>query len=212
MDLIVWFILCTLFSSGLIIFHHWMELFSSSDSISKEELTGIPEIFRRKINAIPDPALFFTGYGIGIFLSWLLVLFGGMVSPDLTVASDYGENTPANYFFQSFLFPILLAILWPAFIDLLPEGSKEKLSSAGNGLFYGSAVSLAALNFSIWGVFHQTRFLFIFLNAAVLLIFALYKLNDHFNQKHRPESEENPFQEDFTEDSQDFLSDEDLEL
>jgi len=196
-----------------------MELFQKSDTYTKRELTGFTEIVTEKLHALPDPVITGIGYTAGIVFSWLLVLFGGLVSPDITTAADYGENTAANYFFQSFLFPLLLSFLWPSLSDLLSSFSRSKIDSAGNGFFIGCAASLAALSLGIWGIYHNTSFLFVLLNGIILFIFALYKLNSQYRVENE-EISKSPFSEDDASDDFDDsqknsnfdLSDEDLEI
>ena len=211
MEILVWIILLSLFTFSLFVFHHWLELFHYASTYSRDELMDIPSILREKMHSIAGLPLFGAGFLTGAVFSWLLVLFGGLVSPDITGAPGYGENTPANYFFQSLLFPVLLSFLLPSLKDLLPSGTGNTAGMM-NGLLIGCALSLGALNLSIWGVHHNTRFLFMFLNCILLFIFALYKFDKHIHGSEEHEQENTLF-EDSQEDSSDFTpSDEDLDI
>lgn len=211
MDFFVWLILFVLFSVLLPSMHYWGDLFAKKDSFTREELTDVREIMEMSFREIEDKPILIGLFAAGSLLAWLVVLFGGLLSPDLSMASDFAEDTAANYFFQSFLFPVLLSIVLGGLTDAFPDGIINRIAEHRDALVCGLSISMISLNLSSWGIHHQMNFLFLFLNSCILFVFALYRMDVYIRKMKALNSDfkASPSSMDF---SADPLDDEDFEV
>ncbi|MCB1304495.1 MAG: hypothetical protein KDK37_09465, partial [Leptospiraceae bacterium] len=87
-----------------------------------------------------------------------------------------------NYFFQSALFILILHLAFPSFRDLARDqggssGILMRILNTEIALFFGISCTLAAINLTVWGVHHQTSFLFSLINAVFCMLYAGFRLS-----------------------------------
>ena len=185
LDILVWVILFSIFSGIVLVFHYWYELFTQKDRYGREEILNIPQIIQDQLLHLTDGRdrmLQFAGIGVGIALGWCLTWVGGFFSPDMGPEPDWASAQMPNYFFQSALFVLILHLAYPSFRDLAydsggPSGILMRILNTEISLFYGLCGTLAAVNLTVWGVHHQTSFLFALINAVICLLYAGYRLD-----------------------------------
>jgi len=179
---LVWFILFIVLLGAVLVVSYWLELIRRKDEYTRDELVNFPRIFSEQSSRLMQPgeeAPAFIMLGAGVLFSWILTLFGGLVSPDLTPAPDYAAAQIPNYFFQSILFPAILHFIRPSLRDLVApyeSGFLGRLMDAELNFFLGLAVSLGAINISLWGVYNEMSFPFCFINMAACLVYAGYRV------------------------------------
>ncbi len=186
LDFLVWAILLIIFAGVILILDYWGHLLREQDSYTRGELVDFYRIYLRQIenltSARGDAGINYMAIGAGIGVAWALTLFGGLLSPDVTAASDHAEDQIPNYFFQSLLFPLILHIVWPAMKDVAldqggPQGILSRLLNAEIPFFFAMAVALGSINLAVWGVYHHMNFLFAAINAGLCFVYAGYRLH-----------------------------------
>lgn len=195
LDVFVWLILFLLFSGLALLFHYWYELISGREEYTRNELVGFAKILPgqfKKLTEQGDKILNFISLGVGIIVAWLLTLFGGLVSPDVSRAPDFASDQIPNYFFQSFLFPGILHLVWPAFREIIStnidkENVISKLLKSDLPFFFTLCAALPAINFAVWGIYHEFSFLYCLINSAACLAYIGFRL--HQGLKEKAESE-----------------------
>lgn len=178
LELFVWLILYAILQCILFFVTHLLELFESKDEYTKSELTDLRSILLSGLSRIVPNGMAAVAMLVGIIASWLLVLFGGLMSPDTTPATDHAESAWPNYFFLSFLTVIIFHIAMPALKDLnLGRSSAlSRFASEDKSLLVSVAVNLVAISLAGWGVFHELSFLFCLLNGLLCMSYCLYLL------------------------------------
>lgn len=185
LDILVWVILFSIFAGIVLVVHYWYELFTNKDRYGREEILNIPQILQDQLLHLTegrDRLLQFAGIGVGIALGWCLTWVGGFFSPDMGPEPDWASAQMPNYFFQSGLFVLILHLAYPSFKDLAQDsggssGLLMRLLNTEISLFFGLTCTLAAMNLSVWGVHHQTSFLYALINAVICLLYAGYRLD-----------------------------------
>lgn len=185
LDILVWVILFSIFAGIVLVVHYWYELFLQKDRYNREELLNIPQIIQDQLLHLTDGRdrmLQFAGIGVGIGIGWCLTWIGGFFSPNVGPEPDWASAQMPNYFFQSALFILILHLAYPSFRELAYDsggssGLLMRLLNTEISLFFGLCVTLAAMNLSVWGVHHQTNFLFALINAVLCLGYAGFRLD-----------------------------------
>ncbi len=193
---VVWLILLWLFTGLALLLRYWIDLFRSREEYTRPEILDLATILQGEMGRLTPPGgklhslLSFAG---GVLVVWFLALLGGLVSPDLSTTPDLAENHLPNYFFQSLLILPLLQLIWPLLKDLNRGNGPGPLSlflKTELSLFFGAAVTLVALNFTLWGVYHQMSFLFVLLNSLASMGYLLYRLLHKKTWEEEEESEQ----------------------
>jgi len=174
LELFVWFILFLLLTGGVSLVYHWIELFRLKEEYTRDELTDLRSILLYRFRTITGESTAGTILsGAGVVVAWGVIAFGGLVSPDVTAAPDYAEGVVSNYFFQSIFLPVLLHIAWPG-LDTLISQKTSALRRKHYPFLATLSLSFAAANLSFWGVYHRFSFLFVLINASLLIIYVLF--------------------------------------
>ena len=184
-ELLVWSTLLCIFAGVILVLDYWGHLLREQDSYRRDELIDFYRILLRQFESLTargDTALSYASIGAGIAVAWALTLFGGLLSPDITMAPDHAEDQIPNYFFQSILFLFILHIVWPSLKDVAmdqggPHGMPARLVNTETTFFFGLAVALGAINLTMWGVYHHQSFLFCSINAGLCFVYAGYRLH-----------------------------------
>ena len=185
LDILVWVILFSIFSGIVLVVHYWYELFTRKDRYGRDEILNIPQIIQDQLMHLTDGRdrlLQFAGIGVGIAIAWCLTWVGGFFSPDVGPEPDWASAQMPNYFFQSALFVLILHLAYPSFRDLAHDswessGMLMRILNTEISLFFGLTCGLAAMNLTVWGVHHQTSFLFSLINAVICLLYAGFRLD-----------------------------------
>ncbi len=116
----------------------------------------------------------------GIFIAFAFTALGGLLSPDLSPAPDYASDQLANYFFQSFLLLLALHFIWPVILDMTKDSSSSSWLHAflmqDQAFFLALSCALAAMNCTLWGIYHEMRFSFTCSNSILCLAYAGFRL------------------------------------
>lgn len=186
LEILVWATLLIIFAGVILILDYWGHLLREQESYTRSELVDFYRIYLRQIenltSARGDTGINYMAIGAGIAVAWALTLFGGLLSPDVTAATDHAEDQIPNYFFQSLLFPLILHIVWPSMKDVAldqggPRGILSRLLNAEISFFFALAVALGSINLAVWGVYHHMHFLFAAINAGLCFVYAGYRLH-----------------------------------
>ncbi len=190
-ELIAWIFLTILLFAVTLLLHYWSELFSEQEQYTRSEILGIPAIFKHELAGLLDHGQVVfqvASLAAGIAFSWFLVLLGGLAAPDGGIIPDHATESLSNYFFQSVLILPIIHGIWPFIKDLgigSPSSLPALISRTEMAFFTAVSCSLAAIPLSIWGVYHQTSFLFSLFNAVIAISYAVIRL-----RLHRPGEEE----------------------
>jgi hypothetical protein len=184
-EILVWTTLLGIFASVVLVLDYWSHLLREQDSYTRDELVDLYRINLRQFENLTgrgETSLNYLALLAGIAVAWALTLFGGLLSPDVTLAPDHAEDQIPNYFFQSILFPLILHIVWPSMKDVAndqagPDGVLSRLLATELPFFFGLTVALGAINLAVWGVHHHMSFLFCAINAVLCFIYAGYRLH-----------------------------------
>lgn len=184
-ELLVWATIFGIFVGVILVLDYWGHLLREQDSYTRDELIDLYRIILRQfenLTARGDSSLNYLSLLGGVAVAWILTLFGGLLSPDITVAPDHAEDQIPNYFFQSILFPLILHIVWPAMKDVAndqggPDGIPGRLMATELPFFFSLTVALGAINLAAWGVYHHMSFLFCSINAGLCFVYAGYRLH-----------------------------------
>lgn len=180
-EFVIWLVLFGLLASGVLIIHYWYSLIQHRDSYSRADLVDFGAILNQQLHRLIGKRDVPLGYGalaVGAGIAWFLTLLGGLVSPDTTSAPDFASASIPNYFFQSILFPAILHLLWPSLRELAGSGGMAiRLLATARPLFFGLAIALGAINITVWGLYHETSFLFCLINNILALGYAGYRLD-----------------------------------
>jgi hypothetical protein len=185
-EILVWAALLGIFAAVVLVLDYWGRLLRQQDSYSRDELVDFYRIILRQVEALTgrgDSGLNYLSLAAGVGMAWLLALFGGVLSPDVSLAPDHAEDQIPNYFFQSILFLAILHIVWPSLKDVAsdqgggPDGIASRLLATDAPFFFSFAIALGAINLTEWGVYHQMSFLFSAINAGLCFVYAGYRLH-----------------------------------
>lgn len=184
-ELFVWVILFGIFAGVVLVLDYWGHLLREQETYSRDELIDFYRIIMRQFENLTgrgETGLNYLALGGGIAVAWVLTLFGGLLSPDITMAPDYAEDQIPNYFFSSILFLLILHIVWPSIKDVAadqggPDGILSRLLATETPFFFAFAVALGAMNLTVWGVYHHMSFLFCAINAVLCFVYAGYRLH-----------------------------------
>ncbi len=183
-EIIVWIILYFFLSGAVLVVHYWYNLFQSREQYTRDEILDFMRIIQdqiQKLTASGDRGLNFISIFVGVVTAWILTLFGGLVSPNSSLAPDHAEAEMPNYFFQSALFLLILHLVWPSLKEMALERGGEsspiyKILQTEIPFFYGFCSALGAVNLAVWGVYHEMLFLFCFINMLICLFYVGYRL------------------------------------
>ena len=186
LELLICIILLSWFSGAVLLLRYWYALILSKERYTRDELVDFLNIFmdeQKRLLGSESPLAGIITLGIGVFCAIILTWFGGIISPNLTGASDYAEAQYPNYFFQSFLAPLVLHFVWPTIKDIAvdqgggPGSFVHKLALAEVPFFFGLCTGLATANFTAWGYHHEMSFLYCLINSLLCLGYAGYRLH-----------------------------------
>ena len=196
LELVVWLAVFIPFTALLLLFNYWIYLFRTQDSYSREEIINVPKIVRIEFGRLlsgQDMFLRILSFSGGMLAVWALTLLGGFLSPDLSPAPDHAADQVPNYFFQSGLFLFILHLIWPAFKDV---GSRlqgqpwlQRLSCLDLPFFLSLSLGLAAMNLSLWGLYHEMHFLYCIINISLCVAYASYRLGAEEKKLFKAEEE-----------------------
>ena len=179
LELIVWIFLSIFLGSVTLLIRYWYTLLKNKEMVRRGELIDIKTILITEFKSLL--ALSSTGYpamGIGAIIAWGIALFGGLVTPDTTMAPDFAEGRITNYFFLSAFLPILFTLFWPNLREIVQNSSlMRNFVESEVAFFFGMGITLAAINLTAWGVHHELSFLYTIINIMVLLTLVIYKLD-----------------------------------
>ncbi|MBE7411656.1 MAG: hypothetical protein L6Q54_03260 [Leptospiraceae bacterium] len=167
------------------VLNYYFKLFGDreKDTFSREELIDFLRIIPKEMLSVIESHGDIQNGGIAFFLSaffsYLWSLLGGLIG------SPHYTNEFGNYFFQSFF---ILGILMATYTslkeailgDLLFTNEGHflvKLLSQEIPILCGMGVSLIAANLSVYGLYHQTLFLFTLCNVCIIAALLLYKMS-----------------------------------
>lgn len=184
-EILVWATLFGTFASVVLVLDYWSHLLREQDSFTRDELIDLYRINLRQFENLTsrgEAGLNYLAIGGGIAVAWALTLFGGLLSPDITIAPDHAEDQIPNYFFQSILFLLILHIVWPSMKDLAsdqggPDGILGRLLATELPFFFSLAIALGTINLAVWGVHHHMSFMFCAINAGLCFVYAGYRLH-----------------------------------
>ncbi|MCR9141305.1 MAG: hypothetical protein NXI24_03575 [bacterium] len=184
-EILVWATLLGVFAGVVLVLDYWGHLLREQDSYTRDELIDLYRIILRQFENLTsrgETALNYLALLSGIAVAWALTLFGGLLSPDITIAPDHAEDQIPNYFFQSILFPLILHIVWPSMKDVAsdqggPDGFLSRLLATELPFFFSLTIALGAINLAVWGVHHHMSFIFCAINAGLCFIYAGYRLH-----------------------------------
>lgn len=186
MEIIVWVILFSILMGVVLVVQYWADLMRQKESYTREELLDFIRIIPDRLQKLAgkdELAMAIAALAAGIVAAWLLTLLGGLFSENVVAdVPDHAEAGVPNYFFQSALFVFVLHIAWPSFKDFaLDRGGEEgmlfKILSAELPFFVGLSVTIASINLTCWGVFHEMTFLFVLPDMLILLVYAGYRID-----------------------------------
>jgi hypothetical protein len=193
-QILVWIIFYLFFMGAVLVVEYWVRLFRERDEYRRDELIDFPNIIRERLLYFSGGK--FSGYlamALGAGTGWFLTLFGGLVSPGSARLPDYATGEITNYFFQSFLFIGILHVTWPSLIEVLRERQISLIDDFMESevlFFMGLSCALAAMNISIWGVYHDMSFLYCLVNLLICLAYAGYRLQQFEESGPGPADEE----------------------
>ena len=179
---VIWCVLFPILTGIVLVVQHWSFLIRTRDQYSRDELVGLAQILPaqlERLTGVRNRGTNILGFFLGVTAAWLLTLFGGLVSPDVSPAPDYASGQIPNYFFQSILFPAILHLIWPS----LRETAQDYGTSIGGNLvqaevpfLFGLTTALAAVSLTVWGVYHEMGFFFCALNMLACMVYAGFRL------------------------------------
>ena len=185
LEILVWALMAGLFLCGLLLFQYYQFLFDSQEDFQRDELLGLRSIlveeFREFIGK-DTSQLSYLSLAVGALFAWLLCLIGGILSLSTGPTPGHASGSPPNYFFQSALILLVGHLTLPA-LRKNAGALTQTLLSKDDHFLVSLAVSLAALNFMLWGIYHDTLFLYALANGGLSLAYAAYRL-----EKYRKES------------------------
>ncbi len=183
LEFFIWLSVLFFFIALLLLFNYWLYLFHNKESYTRQEIFDISKILLNEASRLFNSndrtfrILIFTS---GIFTGLALSALGGILSPNLSKAPDYAASQLPNYFFQSVLFLFILHLIWPSVRNLrLYRKEMNWLWQFGKLellYFFGLGTSLAAINMTLWGIYHEMHFLYVVLNATLCLGYVSYRL------------------------------------
>lgn len=164
---------------------HYVAIFKDREreQFDRAELTDFRSFFVRELIS-----LFETNgnmqYGIPAFLLGAIIthgwsLLGGMIG------SPHFTNEFGNYFFLSLFLFALFAFGYPFIFDAF-FGEKRHSDPFNPLLMFfgqeipflsGMAISSIAANLSVYGLYHEIYFLFVFVNTLLIFGLLIYKIN-----------------------------------
>jgi hypothetical protein len=165
--------------------NHYVRIFKDKDrdSYDRIELLDIRTIFIREFIFIFE-ANKNMQYGVPAFLLTAFITHGWTLLGGL-IGSPHYTNEVGNYFFLSFLLPLLLAVGHPFLFDAFlgdkhlenPYSPPVQFFSQEIPMLMGCSVSMIAANLTVYGMYHEVYFLFILLNIVVVAFLVLYRMN-----------------------------------
>ncbi|MBL8021840.1 MAG: hypothetical protein JNM27_19355 [Leptospirales bacterium] len=186
MEIIVWIILFSILMGVVLVLQYWSELVRSKETYSRDELLDFLRIIPDRLKRLAgkeELGLAIMAIVSGIAVGWLLTLLGGVFAENVAAdVPDHAEGSVPNYFFQSALFVFVLHIAWPSFKEFaLDRGGEDgmffRVLSTEIPFFVGLAVTIASINLTSWGVYHEMSFLFCFPDIIILLAYAGYRID-----------------------------------
>lgn len=177
-ELFTWIILFALLGGATVLLRYWTDLLRRQDTYHRTELVDFASILLRQLQLFGGLTGAFA-VGAGVAVAWLLVLTGGLLSPDYGPEPDWAGSSLSNYFFQSALTVLLFHVAWPAVRTLLDTAPRfvRSFFEQDDSFFWGLSVSLASHCLTAWGVDHEISFLYVVANDLLLLAYAIYRLN-----------------------------------
>ncbi len=186
MEIIVWVILFSILMGVVLVVQYWAELVRAKETYTRDELLDFLHIIPERLQRLArkeELGLAIGALGAGIAAGWVLTLMGGLFSENVIKdVPDHAEAGVPNYFFQSALFVFVLHIAWPSFKDFALDRGGEggmlfKMLSAEVPFFVGLAVTIASINLTCWGVYHEMTFLFVLPDLLILLGYAGFRID-----------------------------------
>ena len=181
----LWLFVFILLLHFILLFNYWQNLFRAKEKYSRDELVALPKIllqeFRRLFFSSSSFIFIMLNFFTGITLASFLVFLGGALALDISPAPDLAGNQLSNYFFQSFLFLLVLHLLEPKWKEIFLGEDKQnsllaKIFHGSAYLYLGLAISLAAWNISIWLLYNEIHSFYYIMNVPLCLLYANYRL------------------------------------
>lgn len=202
-EIIVWVILISFFFGAVLVVRYWYALFMDRDQYTRDEILNFYEIILaqlRELTAGKNEGANYIAIGAGIAVGWLLTYIGGAVSPDVGPEPDWASAQIPNYFFQSAFFIGVLHLAWPSFRELAIDSGNQILRTILRTevpFFFGLSVNLAAVCVMVWGVHHETSFLYALINGLLCLFYAGIRFHKKaITDEPDEDSEYSPYQDD----------------
>lgn len=198
LQIFIWLLIFAFFIALVLLLNYWIYLFETRENYSREEIVNVPKILKTELGRLlagQDMSLRVVSFVGGLFTAWALTFLGGFLAPDLSPAPDYAADQVPNYFFQSGLFLFILHLIWPAFKDISASSQKQfwlqGLARLDLPFFISLSVGLAAMNLSLWGLYHEMHFLYCVMNLLLCLGYASYRLRAEEQKLVKAEEEKN---------------------
>ena len=197
---IIWCVIFPILAGIVLIVQYWADLIRSRDQYTRDELVDLAHILPEQLDRLTGTRDRAMSLFLGVGAAWLLTLFGGLVSPDVSPAPDYASGQIPNYFFQSILFPAILHLIWPSLRETAQGyggGIAAKLVQAEIPFLFGLTAALAAVSLTVWGVYHEMGFFFCALNMLACMAYAGYRLGHARDEDHDAPASEEPDDRDY---------------
>lgn len=190
---------------ALVDYYFALLFLSGKDTFHKSELTDWFRILPTKLLAIFESngslQHGMIAFGVSSFFAYVWTLTGGLIG------SPHYADSFGNYFFLSFLMPVLVLVFYPRISsELLASGSQfrqgsflARLLEQEVPLVSGIFLSVIASNLAVYGLYHEIAFLFVLPNISVLGVLLVLRWNGkvRFGGIHldRKSTEEEDFEE-----------------
>ncbi len=167
------------------VLNYYIKLFGDreKETFTRDELIDYLRIVPKEMLSVVESHEDIQNGGIAFFLSafitYLWSLLGGLVG------SPHYTNEFGNYFFQSFFILGILVATYSSLKEAIlgdliftnPEHFLVKLFNQEIPMLSGCGISLIAANLSVYGLYHQTLFLFVLCNVCIIAALLLYKMS-----------------------------------
>ena len=181
-DFIIWFFVFSFLLALILVLNYYIFLFRSRENVNRKEVFPIHKIVYNELGRLlmnKNAAPRLISFLLGILCVWMLTLLGGFLAPDLSIAADYAASQIPNYFFQSVIFVLILHLFWPALMETVPLQTRimKDLGNLNFPFLFSLSLGLAAMNISLWGLYHELSFIYCIINASLCLGYGSYRLN-----------------------------------
>ncbi len=182
---IIWFFLFVLFGSFVLLIHYWSHLLSTKIRYKKEEVSPILKIIAEQWNYLVFHEKSYVrtfSLLLGCLIAWFFYYLGSVTistSNQSNSIPSFAMNYFSNYFYPSILSPMLLRFFWPILKELSKKNTKALLidfSQTQAQFFMGLNISLSALSFTLWGVFHVLNFFYVLFHSILIFSYTIYIL------------------------------------